>query len=66
MHFSSGVLNVENLTKFLNSEQESLCLEEEVVATHMREYLIYCGKDRNINQQFTETDVSRTYKLFYI
>lgn len=66
MHFSAEVLSVENLTRFLNSEQESLCLDEEVVAKHMKEYLMYCGKDTNINQQFTETDVSKSYLIYII
>lgn len=51
-------LNVPNLTTFLNAEQENLCLEEELVAKHMKEYFIYCGKDQSDKLQFTAPDVS--------
>jgi len=55
---ADDTFNVQNLTRFLNAEQESLCLEEELVAKHMKEYFKYCGKDSNDKLQFTATDVS--------
>lgn len=58
--------NVYNLTKFLNAEQESLCLEEEVVAKHMKEYFKYCGKDSNDKLLFTQTEVSTSYFMYAI
>lgn len=53
--------SIQNLTRFLNVEQESFCLEEELVAKHMKEYFKYCGKDLNGTLQFTATDVSISY-----
>ncbi|CAH1709910.1 1-phosphatidylinositol 4,5-bisphosphate phosphodiesterase gamma-1 isoform X2 [Aphis gossypii] len=53
---ADDTFNVQNLTRFLNAEQESLCLEEELVAKHMKEYFKYCGKDSNDKLQFTATD----------
>jgi len=57
--------NVQNLTRFLNAEQESLCLEEEVVAKHMKEYFQYCGKDSK-KLQFTPIEVSTSYLIYTI
>jgi len=58
--------NVQNLTRFLNAEQESLCLEEELVAKHMKEYFKFCGKDLNGELLFTATDVSISYFIYII
>lgn len=60
MHGRNEVFNVETLTKFLNNVQETLSVEEELVAEHMKEYLKYCGKEPNVNLEFKETDVSAT------
>lgn len=54
-------MNVQELTRFLNAEQESLCLEEELVAKHMKEYFMYIGKDLNEKLEFTATEVSISY-----
>lgn len=58
--------NVQNLTRFINAEQENLCLEEELVAKHMRDYLKYSGKDVNEKLEFTATDVSTCYFMYII
>lgn len=58
--------NVSNLTRFLNAEQESLCLEEDLVAKHMTEYLEYCEKSLNDKLQFTAIDVSKHYFIYVI
>lgn len=55
---ADDTFNVPNLTRFLNAEQESLCLEEELVAKHMTEYFKCCERDLNDKLQFTATDVS--------
>lgn len=58
--------NVQNLTQFINAEQENLCLEEECIAKHMKDYLKYSGRDVNEKLQFTATDVSKCYFMYII
>lgn len=58
---SDSTFNAKKLTNFLNKEQESLCLEVELVAKHMKEYIKFCGKDVNDKLQFTPVDVSVDY-----
>jgi hypothetical protein len=57
----NDTFSVQDLTRFLNVEQESFCLEEELVAKHMKEYFKYCEKDLSDPLQFTATEVSISY-----
>ncbi|XP_025416925.1 1-phosphatidylinositol 4,5-bisphosphate phosphodiesterase gamma-1 isoform X2 [Sipha flava] len=52
----NDTFSVQDLTRFLNVEQESFCLEEELVAKHMKEYFKYCEKDLSDPLQFTATE----------
>lgn len=61
---SDSTFNAKNLTKFLNKEQESFCLEVELVAKHMKDYIKFCGKDLNDKLQFTPAEVSISYFMY--
>lgn len=58
--------NVQNLTRFINAEQENLCLEEELIGKHMRNYLKRSGRDGHDKLEFTATDVSKCYFMYII
>lgn len=56
---ANDTFNVPNLTRFLNAEQESLCLEEEIVCQHMTTYFEECGKDLTHELHLTSMEVSK-------